>query len=475
RNGGIARATNSALTLAEGDFVGFLDDDDLLEPHTLFLYMAVVQADPAVDVLYCDEDVLLPSGERAFPFLKPGWSPETLLGMNYITHFVVARRSLVEEVGRLRPERDGAQDHDLLLRLTERTDQIRHVPEVLYSWRQSPTSTSMTAEAKPWAYEAGAKAVEDALERRGTPGWVEPGAFPGAFRVRYRITEPRPEVTILIPTRDRADLLGPCLESIKATTGYRSYSIVVLDNDSKEPATEELLRRAGVRVVPAPGPFNYAAIVNRGFAATDTELVLTLNNDTRVVDPQWLEALVELMMAPSAGVVGCRLTFADGRLQHEGIALGCGVPAANLSFESPGLRVIGGTIRTTREVSAVTGACSLIRRAAFEAVGGYDEALAVAYNDVDFCLRARRKGWRVLFTPYVQLVHEESSSRGELHPEQDDARMLRRWAAEISAGDPFFSPRLTIGPHGLILDTEERTYRGKEVVDALLRRDDSAV
>ncbi|HMK62492.1 MAG TPA: glycosyltransferase, partial [Acidimicrobiales bacterium] len=268
-NGGIARATNAALALAEGDFVGFLDDDDLLEPHTLYLYMAAVQGDPNIEVLYCDEDVLLPSGERAFPFLKPGWSPETLLGMNYITHFVVARRSLVEKVGGLRPERDGAQDHDLLLRLSERTDQIRHIPEVLYSWRQSPTSASMTTKAKPWAYEAGAKAVQDALDRRGVAGRVEPGAFPGAFRVRYRITEPPPEVTILIPTRDRADLLGPCLQSIEATTAYRRYSIVVLDNDSREPATADVLRRAGVRVVPTPGPFNYPAIINRGFAATD--------------------------------------------------------------------------------------------------------------------------------------------------------------------------------------------------------------
>ena len=468
-NGGISRATNAALGLATGEFVGFLDDDDLLEPHTLFLYGQVLQDDPAVDLIYCDEDMLLPSGERAFPLLKPGWSPETLLGMNYVTHFVVARRALVEEVGGLRPERDGAQDHDLLLRLGERTSAVRHIAEVLYSWRQSRTSTALTAKAKPWAYRAGSEAVADALERRGTPGCVEAGGFPGAYRVRYEIPAQEPEVVIVIPTRDRGDLLGPCLESIRAKTRYRNYSIVVLDNDSREPATAELLRRSEATVVPAPGPFNYASIMNRGFAAVTAELVLTLNNDTRIIDSEWLGGLVELMGAPNVGVVGCRLVFGDGRLQHEGIALGCGVPAANLSFESPGMRVLGGTIRTTRDVSAVTGACSLIRRSAWERVGGYDEAFAVAYNDVDFCLRLGKAGYRVLFTPYVTVVHDESSSRGDLHPVEDEALLLRRWAPEISAGDPFFSPRLTIGPYGLELDVEERMFRGKELAELALR------
>lgn len=469
RNGGISRATNNALTLATGEFVGFLDDDDLIEPHTLFLYVRALQSDPGLDLFYCDEDILMPSGDRLRPFFKPDWSPETLMGMNYITHFVVARRRLVEEVGGLRPERDGAQDYDLLLRLTERTSAVCHVPEVLYSWRQSRTSTSMTAKAKPWAYEAGQHAVEDALARRHVGGHVEPGAFAGAYRVRYQLPEPKPHVEIVIPTRDRADLLGPCLESIASVTSYPDYSVTVLDNDSEEEQTKALLRRSGVRVVPAPGSFNYAAIMNRGFSAVDSEFVLTLNNDTMVSDPGWIEGLLELCARPRVGAVGCRLVFGDGRPQHQGIVIGCGVPAANLFMPAPGIRVLG-EVQTVRDVTAVTGACCLIRRSAWEEVGGYDEEFAVAYNDVDFCLRLHAHGFSVLYTPYVEVVHEESSSRGALHPAEDEALLLRRWALQLAAGDGYFSPNLTIGRDGLEIDVEGRRFRGRDLVQMHVER-----
>jgi GT2 family glycosyltransferase len=455
-NAGISHATNRALSLAQGEYVGFLDHDDVLAPHALYHYVRILQEAPTADVLYCDEDMIQPSGERFSPLFKPDWSPEALLGTNYITHFVVARRHLVEQVGCLRTERDGAQDHDLLLRLAELTEAIHHIPEVLYSWRQSPRSTATTPEAKVWAYTAGLRSVEDALRRGQISAHVEAGGVPGTYRVRYRIPTPLPEVTIVIPTRDRGDLLGECLDSIRSLTSYPHFSVVVLDNDSRDPATHALFEQAKVRVVPASGVFNYSAIVNTGFASVDSEFVITLNNDTRVTDPDWIEGLLELGTRPRVGVVGCRLLYPDGRPQHEGIAIATGPPAVNLHFPAPGIRLLGDA-QTVREVSAVTGACSLIRRSVWQDVNGYDELLAVAYNDVDFCLRVWQHGYKVLYTPHVTLVHNEGSSRGSLHPSKDESRFVRRWATQLAEGDPHFTPHLVMSRDGLALDFGSQT------------------
>jgi GT2 family glycosyltransferase len=445
KNGGISDATNRALAVARGEYVAFLDDDDLIVPNALYAMVERLQRDPDIDLFYCDEDVLLLSGERADPFLKPDWSPETELSMNFVTHFLVVRRSLVDRLGGLRSEHDGAQDHDLVLRVAEVTDNICHVPEVLYTWRQSERSTALHEGAKSWALAAGHDVVADALERRGIAATVEPGPLSGGWRVRY-VVDPLPDVAIVIATRDRLDLLRTCVDSVRTLTDYPSYSIVVLDNGSTHPATLRYLREAPLRSVPAPGPFNYSALMNRGFSETTAEFVLTLNNDTVVLHPDWLRGLVEIASQPDVGVVGCKLMFPDGRVQHEGIVVGRGVPAANLAFDVPGIRMAN-LLACTRDVSAVTGACSLIRRSAWEAVGGFDESLGVVYNDVDLCLRIRQAGFRIVYTPHVTLIHDESSSRGLLHPIEEQRAFLERWGAD-AGGDPYFPPALRLGMGG---------------------------
>lgn len=432
-----------------GELVGAMAAGSVLAPDALYRLVGELQDEPGLELLYCDEDVLDAAGGRRSPFLKPQWSPEALLGANWVGPFFLARRALVETALAMAGREGADPAHDLLLRLSELVTAVRHVPEVLYS---SPPAAEALLPAVPAG--SGRVAVEDALARRGLAGRVEEGSFPGSYRVRYAPGDPPPSVEILIPTRDRVDLLGPCLESIRRLTSYPGYRLTVVDNDSREPETRELFERSGVAVVAAPGPFNYAAIMNRAIAASEAELVVTLNNDTRVVDPDWLTGLVELGSRPDVGAVGCRLDFADGTVQHEGVLIGCGPPATNLAVGAPGLRVLG-PIPVAREVSAVTGACCLLRRAAWDAVGRYDEDLGVVYNDVDLCLRLGDAGYRVLYTPFVTLVHEESSSRGALHPGEDEERFLRRWARRVAEGDPYFPPWLTIGHRGLALASEE--------------------
>jgi GT2 family glycosyltransferase len=434
RNQGISKASNAALELATGEFVGFLDHDDELKPNALYEVVRLLNERRDLDYVYSDEDKKELSGWLTEPFFKPGWSPDFLMSVNYVTHFSVYRAEVLRDVGGFRSEYDGSQDYDLALRVTEATHRIAHIPLPLYSWRKVPGSAASHLDFKDYAYDAGKRALEATLDRRGYEGTVEHGLVEGRYRVRYELRG-RPTVRIIIPTRDRIDLLERCIDSIRKASTYDRYELVVIDNGSKERRTREYLERFGGRVVPYPGEFNYARMMNVAVSEVgDAEFVLFLNNDTEVIAPEWMEAMMEHGQRPEVAAVGARLLFPNGEPQHEGIIVGIeGAPAKNVVWDYFGMG------KTVRNVSAVTGACMLVRPEVFRNLGGFEERMGVAFNDVDFCLRAREKGYEIVYTPYALLYHNEGSSRGVggMHGEDDEAVFLSRWADHR---DPFYSP-----------------------------------
>jgi GT2 family glycosyltransferase len=437
-NRGIAGASNAALEGATGEFVGFLDHDDELQPNALFEVVKRLNEERDLDYLYSDEDKAELDGRRTTPFFKPDWSPELLMSVNYVTHFSVYRREVLERVGGFREGYNGSQDYDLVLRVTEQTDRIAHIPLPLYAWRKVPGSAAASLDYKDYAYDAGTRALEDALRRRGRVAQVEEALVEGRYRVRYEI-EGSPKVTIVIPTRDKVDMLRACVESVRRRTTYPNYEIVIVDNQSEDPRTLEFLGEFDGRVIPYPHEFNYARMMNVAVRELgDTDFILFLNNDTEIVAPQWIEAMVEHGQRPEVAAVGARLLFPNGNPQHEGIAIGLGGVASNLDH--------GGYFRlgeTIRNCSAVTGACLLTRSEVFRELGGFEERLRVAYNDVDLCLRAREKGYIIVYTPYALLYHDESSTRGALHPEEDDRLFRERWGEPEELRDPYYNPCLS--------------------------------
>jgi GT2 family glycosyltransferase/2-polyprenyl-3-methyl-5-hydroxy-6-metoxy-1,4-benzoquinol methylase len=441
-NRGIAGASNAALELATGEFVGFLDHDDELKPYALFEVARVLNERSDLDYLYSDEDKKKMDGRLTEAFFKPGWSPDLLMSVNYVTHFSVYRKELLDRLEGFRLGFDGSQDYELVLRATELTDRIGHIPLPLYTWRKVPGSAATHVGAKDYAYEAGRRALAEAVERRGYAGRVEEGLVNGRYRVRYDIVG-EPRVVIIIPTRDKVELLRSCVESVRRRSTYRNYEIMIVDNQSREPETLEFLEAFDGRVFPFPHEFNYARMMNASVqAAGETDFVLFLNNDTEVISAEWIEAMVEHGQRREVGFVGARLLFPDGKPQHEGIAVGLGGVAQNLDHGGQhfGYFDLGETIRNC---SAVTGACMLTRPEVFRELGGFEEQLRVAFNDVDLCVRAHEKGYVIVYTPHALLYHEESSTRGKLHPEEDERFFCNRWGKPFELSDPYYNPNFS--------------------------------
>ena len=446
---GIAAATNAALSLATGEFVGFLDHDDELRPGALLEVVKRLNEQGDLDYVFSDEDKLDEKGRLYHPFFKPGWSPDLLTSVNYVTHFSVYRRSLVEDLGGLREGYEGSQDFDLVLRATEATDKIAHIPWPLYTWRAIRGSAALSAAFKPEAWEAGKRALEEALTRRGHKGTVDSGIIPGQYRVRYTITG-RPQVTIIIPTRDHLELLTRCVESIRRLSTWQNFRILVIDNHSIQPETVEYLANGPFDVVQYPDQFNFSRMMNVGAQnAMDSDYVLFLNDDTEVISTDWIEAMLEHAQRRNVACVGARLLYPDGRPQHEGIIAEEG--PCNIDFHSlnPLYLNIGLAVRNC---AAVTAACMLIRKDVFFDLGGFDEHLDVAYNDVDIGLRALEKGYLNVYTPYAQLYHYEGATRGRhSHPTENTIYFEERWKLN-GRRDPYYNPRFALRPPFVLAD-----------------------
>lgn len=453
-NRGIAGNSNAALAMARGDFVAFLDHDDVLAPFALFEIGAAINARPEADLIYSDEDKLDEGGRRVDPCFKPNWSPDTLRSHNYICHLLTIRRSVVEQLGGIREGFDGAQDYDLVLRASEKARQIVHIPKVLYHWRMHPQSTAANTQSKQYLVEAGRRALAEHLERMQTLATVAEGHIPGVYRVIYHLSR-QPLVSILIPNRDSIAMLNRCLDSI-AQSSYAHHEILILENHSEQADTLAYYRRLecerGVRIVPWVKPFNYAAVNNFGAAHARGEVLLFLNNDIEAINPDWLEVMVKQTLRPEVGAVGAKLYYPDDTIQHAGIVVGMGGVAGHAHMNFP--RSAAGymdRLQLPQNCSAVTGACLMTRREVFEKAGGFDEGFVLSFNDVDLCLQIQALGYRILWTPEAELYHFESKTRGyEDTPEKlarfrrEHQRFIAKWGNFLKAGDPFYNPNFRL-------------------------------
>lgn len=454
-NGHIGRATNSAFGLAGGDWLALLDHDDVLRPHALAELALEIARRPDAALIYSDEDKLSPDGERLDPYFKPDFSRELLRSQNYFNHLTAYRADVVRAVGGWRPGYEGSQDYDLNLRVFERVGgtRIHHIAKVLYHWRAGAGSTASSGTAKNYAYRAGLRALEDHLRRTGLAAGIE--AAPGVqyYRVRPALPDPSPLVSLIIPTRDRGDLLGRCVRSILEQTSYRTFEVLIVDNGTAEKRAlatlAELSRHANVRVLRYDKPFNFSAINNFAVRHARGTMLALVNNDVEVIAPDWLTEMVSWAGQPDVGCVGAKLYYPNETIQHAGVVLGIGgVAGHSHRFMSRAASGYFARLKIVHNVSAVTAACLVVRKSIYEQVEGLNEAdLPVAFNDVDFCLRVREAGYTNVFTPYAELYHHESVSRGA----EDSPQKLARFQREVRymkqrwdlTPDPLYSPHLT--------------------------------
>jgi glycosyltransferase involved in cell wall biosynthesis len=472
KNGHICHASNSALELVAGEWVALLDHDDLLRQHALYEVACAINRRPDAELIYSDEDKIDVQGHRYDAFFKPDFAPETFRSKNYLNHLTVHRTENVRASGGWRPGYEGSQDYDLNLRVIERIDtkKIIHIPKILYHWRAVAGSTAVAGSEKNYAWAAGLKALEEHLRRTGIGGRMED--IPGTpfYRLHLDPPEPRPLVSLIIPTRDRIALLRGCVESIRSRTTYPNYEIIIADNESTDPEILDYFRslksQDNIRILRHEGPFNFSAINNQAVKQAHGNIIGLINNDIEVISPGWLDEMVSWANRPEVGCVGAKLYYANDRVQHAGVILGVGGIASHSHRHSPRSdNGYFGRLKIVQNLSAVTAACLVVRKEVYEEVGGLNEkVLQIAFNDVDFCLKVMKAGYRNVWTPFAELYHLESVSRGAENTPAKVARfnaeidyMRKNWG-ELLQNDPFYSPNLTFDREDFSLAFPPRVF-----------------
>ncbi len=501
-NKGIAGNTNAAIEMATGDYIALLDHDDILADYALYEVVYAINKYPNSEFLYSDEDKIDENDNRYDAYFKPDFAPDTLRCQNYICHFSIFKKELMEKLNGFKADYDGAQDYDIFLRMSEiaKPENITHIPKILYHWRVHSESTAkLNSHAKNYAFEAGKKAIEDHLKRVGLDGEVSEGCIEGIYRVDYKV-KGNPKVSIVIPNKDGKDILKVCIDSILEKTTYKNYEIVVVENNSDSYEIfeyyKELIKNEKIRVVNyntgkeieneeqssleyvnnnrievKPG-FNYSAVINFGARNVSGDYVIQLNNDTELITPNWLELMLGFCQRDDVGAVGVKLYFPDETIQHAGIIVGIGGIAGN-RFKSIPKDGHGYFAKESmiENLSAVTAACIMTPRKIYEEVGYMDEGLAVAFNDVDFCMKIRQKGYLVVYNPFVEFWHYESKSRGQENtPEKikrfqgEICRFEQRWPEILDSGDPYYNINLSLDTEVYHMKNIKVNYYGEEKI-----------
>lgn len=453
----ISDNTNQALDIVTGDWIAFMDHDDTLTHDALYECVKAINEDPEIDMIYSDEDKISMDGKEFFqPHFKSDFNIDMLRGTNYFCHLTVVKKELYQKAGNLQGEYDGAQDYDFVLRCVEHARKVKHIPRVLYHWRAHKDSTAENPESKLYAFEAGARAVQAHYDRVGIHAKVESTKYLGIYRSKYYFDE-RPLVSIIIPNKDHIEDLDKCISALEGKATYKNLEYIIVENNSEKEETFEYYealkqKNPKVQVVTWEGAFNYSAINNFGVSYAKGDFYLFLNNDTEIINEDCIEELLGYCLRPDVGAVGARLFYEDGTIQHAGVIIGlqgvAGHPCNGEPHESPGYF---GRAIIAHDCSAVTAACVMVKRQVFEEVGGFDPKLAVAFNDIDFCLKIRKAGYLIVYNPYAQLYHYESKSRGQ----EDTEEKIRRFQGEIETfhekwydvllkGDPYYNPNLTL-------------------------------